>query len=179
MVGGQVLIIFVGGEAFKITPLNGKEWGLSIGLGAISVPWGAVIRTFPDAWAAAMAPHFQIPLPNIWPFKGIVKKRRATAAGAGVDAEKPPLSEEERHKITDSSDSDAFEAPEPPLRTLTSIRGRRATTHIRRGFREYMHDQKTKVKVKAKVIGGSKTDVSSQPQPQAPGLGGKLPGAAA
>jgi len=179
MVGGQVLIIFVGGEAFKITPLNGKEWGLSIGLGAISVPWGAVIRTFPDAWAAAMAPHFQIPLPNIWPFKGIVKKRRAAAAGAGVDAEKPPLSEEERRKITDSSDSDAFEAPEPPLRTLTSIRGRRATTHIRRGFREYMHDQKTKVKVKAKVIGGSKTDVSSQSQPQAPGLGGKLPGAAA
>jgi len=38
MIGGQILIIFVGGEAFKITPLNGKEWGLSIGLGAISLP---------------------------------------------------------------------------------------------------------------------------------------------
>ncbi|KAH6844563.1 hypothetical protein B0I37DRAFT_310916 [Chaetomium sp. MPI-CAGE-AT-0009] len=165
MVGGQVLIIFVGGEAFKITPLNGKEWGLSIGLGAISIPWGAVIRTFPDDWAAAMVPHFTIPLPNIWPFKGIVKKRRSAAAG-DVDAEKGPLSEEDRRK--DASDSD-FE-PEAPLRTLTSIRGRRATSNIRRGFREYMHDQKTKVKGKAKGLGGSKTDVSS---------GGKLPDAAA
>jgi Ca2+-transporting ATPase len=174
MVGGQVLIIFVGGEAFKITPLNGTEWGMSIGLGAISLPWGVVIRTVPDEWAAALIPHVQIPLPNIWPFKGIVKKRRAAAAG---DAEKAPLSEEERRKVAENSDSDAFEAPEAPLRTLTSIRGRRATTHIRRSFREYMHDQKTKVKVKAKVIGGSKTDVSSPPQ--APGLGGKLPETAA
>lgn len=174
MVGGQVLIIFVGGEAFKITPLDGKEWGLSIGLGAISLPWGAVIRTFPDAWAEAMVPHFQIPLPNIWPFKGIVKKRRAAAAGG--DAEKVPLSEEERRKLADeSSDSDA--TFEPPLRALTSIRGRRATHNTRRSLREYMHDQKTKVKDKAKVISGSKTDVSSQAQShsQAPGLGGKLP----
>ncbi|EAQ91884.1 hypothetical protein CHGG_00119 [Chaetomium globosum CBS 148.51] len=174
MVGGQVLIIFVGGEAFKITPLDGKEWGLSIGLGAISLPWGAVIRTFPDAWAEAMVPHFQIPLPNIWPFKGIVKKRRAAAAGG--DAEKVPLSEEERRKLADeSSDSDA--TFEPPLRALTSIRGRRATHNTRRSLREYMHDQKTKVKDKAKVISGSKTDVSSQTQShsQAPGLGGKLP----
>ncbi|KAK3347073.1 amino acid permease-domain-containing protein [Lasiosphaeria hispida] len=43
MVGGQVLIIFVGSDAFKIYTLNGKEWGLSIGLGAISLPWGAHI----------------------------------------------------------------------------------------------------------------------------------------
>ncbi|KAH6649299.1 hypothetical protein F5144DRAFT_2594 [Chaetomium tenue] len=173
MVGGQVLIIFVGGEAFKITPLDGKEWGLSIGLGAISLPWGAVIRTFPDAWAEAMVPHFQIPLPNIWPFKGIVKKRRAAAVGG--DAEKPPLSEEERRKLAESSDSDA--SFEPPLRALTSIRGRRATQNTRRSLREYMHDQKIKVKDKAKVISGSKTDVSSQAQShsQAPGLGGKLP----
>ncbi|CAG1959687.1 unnamed protein product [Fusarium graminearum] len=48
MIGGQVLIIFVGGQAFKIVPLNGKEWGLSIGLGVISIPWGTVIRKFPD-----------------------------------------------------------------------------------------------------------------------------------
>ena len=41
MIGGQVLIIFVGNEAFKITPLNGKEWGLSVGLGALSLPIGA------------------------------------------------------------------------------------------------------------------------------------------
>ena len=53
-----MLIIFVGSEAFKIVPLNGKEWGLSIGLGAISLPWGALIRLFPDAWVGAMLPKF-------------------------------------------------------------------------------------------------------------------------
>ncbi|KAK4032723.1 hypothetical protein C8A01DRAFT_20241 [Parachaetomium inaequale] len=167
MIGGQVLIIFVGGEAFRIQPLNGKEWGLSIGLGAISLPWGAVIRKFPDAWAEAMVPHVTIPLPNVWPFK----KRKAAGA---EDIEKTPssVSEEDRLKqkgvAGESSDSDAFEPP-APLRTLTSIRGKRATMHIRRGFREYMHDQKVKVKVKAKEMGGSKTDVSG------PGVGGKAP----
>ncbi|PVI07713.1 calcium ATPase, partial [Periconia macrospinosa] len=50
MIGGQVLIIFVGREAFKVVPLDGKEWGLSVGLGAMSLPWGALIRLFPDAW---------------------------------------------------------------------------------------------------------------------------------
>jgi hypothetical protein len=53
MTGGQILIIFVGGDAFEIVRLNGKEWGLSIGLGAISVSWGAVIRLRPDEWIAA------------------------------------------------------------------------------------------------------------------------------
>ncbi|KAF5982581.1 Ca2+-transporting ATPase [Fusarium coicis] len=58
MIGGQVLIIFVGSDAFEIVRLNGKEWGLSIGLGAISVPWGALIRLCPDEWIAACLPGF-------------------------------------------------------------------------------------------------------------------------
>ncbi|KXX78339.1 Calcium-transporting ATPase 2 [Madurella mycetomatis] len=151
MVGGQVLIIFVGGQAFSITPLDGKEWGLSIGLGAISLPWGAVIRKFPDEWAAAMVP--KINLPRISLFR---KKRKQT------DIEKPPLSEEEQARLKQAdmaieSDTDGSE-PTRPLRTLTSIRGKRAETHIRRGFREYMHDQKAKVK--AKAAGMSNTDLS-------------------
>src|SRR3569833_1294256 len=58
MIGGQVLIIFVGGESFMIVRLDGMEWGLSIGLGALSLPWGALIRLFPDHWLAAMLPWF-------------------------------------------------------------------------------------------------------------------------
>ena len=53
-----MLIIFVGSDAFQIVPLNGKEWGISIGLGAISLPFGALIRLFPDAWVSAMIPKF-------------------------------------------------------------------------------------------------------------------------
>ncbi|KAK4096684.1 calcium-translocating P-type ATPase [Parathielavia hyrcaniae] len=176
MVGGQVLIIYVGDAAFRIKPLYGWEWGMSIGLGAISLPAGAVIRLFPDAWAAAMVPHVKL---NFWPFnlKSKKKARRAqkeaddveagklekglgAGAGAGAGAGTSAASEHS---------DDSFE-PSQPLRTLTSIRGKRATTHIRRGFREYMHDQKVKVKVKGRGMGaGGKVDVA------APGVGGKLP----
>lgn len=148
MIGGQVLIIFVGGQAFSITPLDGKEWGLSIGLGAISLPWGVVIRKFPDEWAAAMVPKINLPRISLF---GKKPKQK------GVQG--LPQSEEEqaKRKLAAESDTDSSE-PTRPLRTLTSIRGKRAETNIKRGFREYMHDQKAKVK--AKAAGSSKTDLS-------------------
>ncbi|KAF9785629.1 plasma membrane calcium, partial [Fusarium sp. DS 682] len=76
MVGGQVLIIFVGGQAFKIVPLNGKEWGLSIGLGVISVPWGAVIRKFPDSWAERIGVAAAWPCAKLISFLLLCKRKR-------------------------------------------------------------------------------------------------------
>ena len=119
MIGGQVLIIFVGSEAFKIVPLNGKEWGISIGLGAISIPWGAVIRKFPDEWVSAMAPS----LPKFMHRKN--KKQEE------------PVTEKE------GSDKDSLESLKPPLRVLSAMRGQR-----HQGFRERMHDAKVKAKDK-------------------------------
>ena len=145
MVGGQVLIIFVGSDAFKIHALNGKEWGLSIGLGAISLPFGAFIRKIPDRWAAACIPNIKIRIP--WPWR----KKRPTKTEAGDDAEAatPVHSTDPKHGAPSTSDDDdaSFQAP---LRILTSLRGERARKHIRRGFRQYMHDQKVKVKEKTK-----------------------------
>jgi Ca2+-transporting ATPase len=166
MIGGQILIIFVGGEAFKIVPLTGKEWGLSIGLGAISLPWGALIRKFPDEWARAMTPHFTIPVPNF-------RRRKKNRKPSAVDIEKAPSSQsEEDQKKRTALESDTDFEPPAPLRTLTSIRGKRASSNIKRGFREYAHDKKAqaKAKVKAKVAGGSKTDVT---------VGGEVPAAKA
>ncbi|KAK0648555.1 hypothetical protein B0T16DRAFT_388755 [Cercophora newfieldiana] len=142
MVGGQVLIIFVGSDAFKIHPLNGKEWGLSIGLGAISLPWGAFIRKIPDAWAAALIPDIKIRIPMPWH-----KKKKSKTEGDIEGA--TPTGKEPGAKVTDSTDESEVEF-EAPLRILTSLRGERARKHIRRGFREYMHDQKVKVKEKTK-----------------------------
>lgn len=124
MIGGQVLIIFVGGEAFEIVPLNGKEWGLSVGLGAISLPWGVLIRMFRDEWVAACLPWF-------------IRKRWAP--------ESITPSKMEAHR------RNTFELEEgirPPLRTLSTLRGDRARQHIRggSGFRAYMHEQKVKAK---------------------------------
>ncbi|KAK4185227.1 hypothetical protein QBC35DRAFT_21794 [Podospora australis] len=156
MIGGQILIIFVGSDAFEITRLNGKEWGLSIGLGAISLPWGIAVRLFPDAWAAKMWPDFgKLRFLKFW------GKKKGKKSGSD-DPEKvvSGTSDENAKRDPGATDSESERPPiAPPLRTLTSIRGKRASTHIRRGFREYMSDKKQQVK---KAAGASKIDLSGR-----------------
>ncbi|PKK43135.1 hypothetical protein CI102_13295 [Trichoderma harzianum] len=48
MVGGQLIIIYVGGEAFVVVRLTGEQWAISIGLGLGSIPMGILIRLLPD-----------------------------------------------------------------------------------------------------------------------------------
>ncbi|RHZ67304.1 putative calcium transporting ATPase (Pmc1) [Aspergillus thermomutatus] len=47
MVGGQVLIIFVGGAAFGVTSLDGSQWAICIGCAAFCIPWAAVLKLIP------------------------------------------------------------------------------------------------------------------------------------
>ncbi|CAL1717036.1 unnamed protein product [Somion occarium] len=47
-VGIQILIVFVGGAAFQVTRIGGREWGISIALGLVSIPLGALIRMIPN-----------------------------------------------------------------------------------------------------------------------------------
>ncbi|KAH9826640.1 calcium-translocating P-type ATPase [Teratosphaeria destructans] len=57
MIGGQVLIIFVGGwAAFQAVRQNGAQWGIALILGAMSLPVGVVARLIPDSFAAALVP---------------------------------------------------------------------------------------------------------------------------
>ncbi|KAF9000698.1 calcium-translocating P-type ATPase [Cyathus striatus] len=44
----QIIIVFVGGAAFQVTRMHGREWGISLALGVVSIPWGAVIRCMPN-----------------------------------------------------------------------------------------------------------------------------------
>jgi len=44
----QILIVFVGGSAFQVTSMNGRDWGISIALGFVSMPLGALIRLIPN-----------------------------------------------------------------------------------------------------------------------------------
>ncbi|KZO91541.1 calcium-translocating P-type ATPase [Calocera viscosa TUFC12733] len=48
-IGVQILIVFVGGAAFQVTSINGRDWGISILLGIMSIPIGAVMRFVPNA----------------------------------------------------------------------------------------------------------------------------------
>lgn len=72
MVGGQVLIVFFGSDAFSIRPLNGAQWGISLVLGSLSIPVGVLIRLFPDAWIRACIPKW-------------LKRRTAERTGEGYD----------------------------------------------------------------------------------------------
>ncbi|OGM45560.1 calcium transporting ATPase (Pmc1) [Aspergillus bombycis] len=54
MVGGQILIIFVGGAAFGVTPLDGVQWAICIGCSIICIPWAAVLKLLPDRYVAVV-----------------------------------------------------------------------------------------------------------------------------
>lgn len=58
IVGGQILIIFVGGQAFSVKRLNGPQWGVSLVLGVISIPVAIIIRLIPDEFIARLIPTF-------------------------------------------------------------------------------------------------------------------------
>ncbi|KAE8349552.1 hypothetical protein BDV28DRAFT_58843 [Aspergillus coremiiformis] len=48
MVGGQVMIIYVGGQAFGVTPLSGIQWAVCIICASGCLPWAVVLRMIPD-----------------------------------------------------------------------------------------------------------------------------------
>lgn len=52
MVGLQVGIVFVGGRVFEIKEggLNGSQWAICLVVAFMSMPWGVVVRIFPDIW---------------------------------------------------------------------------------------------------------------------------------
>ncbi|KKY28672.1 putative p-type calcium atpase [Phaeomoniella chlamydospora] len=58
IVGGQVLIIFVGGAAFSVTELDGAQWGISLILGLLSVPVAIIIRLIPDEFIRTILPRW-------------------------------------------------------------------------------------------------------------------------
>ncbi|KAK5030133.1 plasma membrane calcium [Exophiala sideris] len=56
IVGGQCLIMFIGGQAFSINRINGAQWAYSLILGALSVPVAVIIRLLPDEMFAKLIP---------------------------------------------------------------------------------------------------------------------------
>lgn len=48
MVGGQVMIVYVGGKAFGVTRLSGLQWGVCLICAVACLPWAVVLRMIPD-----------------------------------------------------------------------------------------------------------------------------------
>lgn len=112
IVGLQVMIIFVGGRAFHITPggIDGTQWAISIVLGFICIPWAVAIRYFPDPWFAAIASVVGKPV--------VVLYRASCKGGSKVKA----LFKKE--KKVDNSDVEA--TPTPPIVVIDNDDEKRA-----------------------------------------------------
>lgn len=54
---GQILIINFGGAAFSTTRLNFQQWLVSVAIGLISLPSGALIRLIPDSAIKFLLPR--------------------------------------------------------------------------------------------------------------------------
>lgn len=63
MICGQILIVFVGGDAFVVAPLNLTQWAISVIIGFLSLPVGMIIRFIPDSWLKAC---FKRIVPKCW-----------------------------------------------------------------------------------------------------------------
>ncbi|KZV59224.1 calcium ATPase [Peniophora sp. CONT] len=72
-IGAQILIVFIGGAAFSVTRMAGHEWGISLALGFVSIPLGALIRLIPNGpcerlfSAVRLLPRDPSPLPTTAP----------------------------------------------------------------------------------------------------------------
>lgn len=69
MIGLQIGIIFIGGRIFDIDTdgLNGVQWAISILIAAFSLPWGVLVRIFPDEWFSKVVYFFAPPF--VWAYK--------------------------------------------------------------------------------------------------------------
>jgi len=54
MIIGQVLIMLFGGQALSVVPLSLQQWGISLGLGAVSLPMGVIIKLIPGYHAGRL-----------------------------------------------------------------------------------------------------------------------------
>jgi Ca2+-transporting ATPase len=84
MVGGQVAIVFVGGEAFSIVRLSLEHWGVCIGLAIGCLPWAVVIRCVPDEYIGTMWKHSG--LADVFhAFERMVERRRSSSKNSGKE----------------------------------------------------------------------------------------------
>ncbi|KAJ5379628.1 calcium ion P-type ATPase [Penicillium cosmopolitanum] len=71
IIGGQIMIIFLGGQAFSVHCLDQpSQWAVSVLLGALTVPIGVMLRLIPDKvisrviiyiWNRAKGPELDVP----------------------------------------------------------------------------------------------------------------------
>ncbi|KAG7412212.1 hypothetical protein DER46DRAFT_500329 [Fusarium sp. MPI-SDFR-AT-0072] len=107
MVGLQIGIVFIGGRVFDIDTdgLNGVQWAISILIAAFSLPWGVLVRIFPDEWFAKVVYFFAPPFVAVynWMARGWARFMRLFRKSKKADDEEDGSSLEERESKEKSS----------------------------------------------------------------------------
>lgn len=149
MVGGQILIVFFGGEAFKLVRLNPQEWGVSILLGFLSIPMGILIRCIPDAFAYKLVCHLRKLIPHKLLRKfGKKKKQKKTQTDIEAPTEDTQAVDHLNDSRPTSSQGSVYSSDsEPPadLRWIRSIRGGRVSTFSSQVYTSRREKMKRKV----------------------------------
>jgi P-type Ca2+ transporter type 2C len=137
MVGAQVAIVFVGGSAFSITPLNGIQWAICLVLALLSLPWAVAIRLVPDEWFARAVSVITRPFLMVYrpfrrffsklgsSFKGVSRKiyetlKQKVKKRSSKD-EKEKESGAEKESNTTTLALVVSEAPPPPMINIEDV----------------------------------------------------------
>ncbi|CAE6429378.1 unnamed protein product [Rhizoctonia solani] len=106
----QILIVFFGGAAFQVTSMNGRDWGMSIALGFVSIPLGFLIRCIPNGPVERVFIALRIMRDPSAPPKLTKEEKKA---------------EEERRREEKQSWNPAINQVRDRLQTFSSVRGAR------------------------------------------------------
>ncbi|KAF3309982.1 plasma membrane calcium [Orbilia oligospora] len=130
MIGGQVLIMYVGGAAFSITRINGTQWAICIVCAAVSLPWAVLIRLVPDE-AVRAGWVFCLPFvrfigriwatfarwvldPIGWVFRNTWRAAKKPF-GRSKRKQSDESEEEERYPASDEKDTPTLSTPAAPM----------------------------------------------------------------
>jgi Ca2+-transporting ATPase len=136
MVGGQIMIVFIGGAAFGITRINGWQWAVCLGCALPCLLWAVLLRLVPDAYfdvvfngvveaiKAILAPVSKAlhlifhPVAQAWRAMMAPTKRASKRMVAKVRGKKAPDAEEE---ITPADEEAAVSSPMSPVSPMTNL----------------------------------------------------------
>ncbi|KAJ5749154.1 uncharacterized protein N7511_010850 [Penicillium nucicola] len=109
MVGGQIMIVYVGGEAFGVTRLSGILWGVCIICAIACLPWAVVLRLIPDR-------HFGVVFNAVVGAMSFVLRpisRGSKALGRGIKAFFRPVKRATRRVFKKKSEPEVDDAVNP------------------------------------------------------------------
>lgn len=110
MIGGQIMIIFVGGQAFSVTRISGILWAVCVICALGCLPWAILLRILPDR-------YFGIVFNGVVGAMAFILKpvaRGFNVVGEAIQALFRPVSRFVRRKITPRARA-AEEAPDEEL----------------------------------------------------------------